>query len=201
MKKLSVEIWSDIVCPWCAIGKRHFEAALAVFPHRDDVRVAWRAFELDPSAPRVHAEDNVRRLARKYGRTTAEAERMMRQVAETAAKDGLEFDLLGARSGNTFDAHRILHLAGERGVQSALKERLMRAYMTERLSIGEPEVLARLASEAGLEAEESRGSAGERPIRNRSPCGGGAGAGARDQRGPVLCSRGQVCRVWRTARA
>ncbi len=155
-KQLQIDVWSDIVCPWCAIGKRRLETALAKFPHRDDVEVVWRAFELDPSAPRVREGDQASHLAKKYGRTKAQAEDMIRNVADVAAKDGLEFDLLGARSGNTFDGHRLLHLAAERGLQGALKERFFRAYMSEGAPIGEPEVLARLAVEAGLDAEEVR---------------------------------------------
>lgn len=156
MKKLQVDIWSDVVCPWCAIGKRRFEAALARFSHKDDVDIVWRAFELDPSAPSVHEGDNATRLARKYGRTREQAVAMIQGVTDTAKRDGLDFDLLGSRSGNTFDAHRLLHLAAERGVQGAVKERFFRAYMSEREPIGDRDVLVRLASEAGLDAEEVR---------------------------------------------
>jgi predicted DsbA family dithiol-disulfide isomerase len=155
-KTLTIDVWSDIVCPWCAVGKRRLEAALARFPHRDDVTVIWRAFELDPSAPAIQDGDNATRLARKLGRTKAQVEGMMQQLAETAAKDGLDFRLLTARSGNTFDGHRVLHLAAERGVQNAVKERFFRGYMTEGEAIGDREVLVRLASEAGLDAEEVR---------------------------------------------
>jgi len=156
MKKLRVDIWSDVVCPWCAIGKRRFEAALARFSHKDEVEVVWRAFELDPSAPAVQPGDNATRLARKYGRTREQAVAMMQQVAETAKQEGLDFDLVNARSGNTFDAHRVLHLAAERGAQDAVKERFFRAYMTEQQPIGDREVLVRLAAEAGLDPEEVR---------------------------------------------
>ncbi|HEY2513776.1 MAG TPA: DsbA family oxidoreductase [Polyangiaceae bacterium] len=155
-KTLTIDVWSDVVCPWCAIGKCRLDAALAKFSHRDSVRIAWRAFELDPSAPRVQEGDNAARLGRKYGRTRAQAEAMIRNVEQTAAQDGLEFDLLDARSGNTFDAHRLLKLAAERGVQGAVKERFFRGYMAEKAAIGEPETLVRLASEAGLDAEEVR---------------------------------------------
>jgi predicted DsbA family dithiol-disulfide isomerase len=155
-KTLRVDVWSDIVCPWCAIGKRRLEAALARFPHRDDVEVVWRAFELDPSAPTVREGDNAARLAEKYGRTKAQAEAMIQSVTDTAAKDGLDFQLSRARSGNTFDGHRVLHLAAERGLQDAVKERLLRGYMSEGQAIGEHDVLVRLASEAGLDAEEVR---------------------------------------------
>ncbi len=156
MKKLRVDVWSDIVCPWCAIGKRRLEKALAQFEHRDEVEVTWRAFELDPSAPALQQGDNAARLARKYGSSREQAAARMQQVTELAARDGLEFDLVGARSGNTFDAHRVLHLAAERGVQGAVKERFFQGYMSEREAIGDREVLVKLASEAGLDAADVR---------------------------------------------
>jgi predicted DsbA family dithiol-disulfide isomerase len=155
-KTLKIDVWSDIVCPWCAIGKRRLDVALSRFPHRDDVEVAWRAFELDPSAPAVRDGDQVTRIAEKYGRTRAQAEAMIQGVTDAAAKEGLQFDLARSRSGNTFDGHRVLHLAGARGLQDAVKERLFRGYMSEREAIGDREVLVRLASEAGLAADEVR---------------------------------------------
>jgi predicted DsbA family dithiol-disulfide isomerase len=158
MKKLRVEIWSDIACPWCYVGKRRFEAALAQFPHRDSVEVLWRAFELDTAAPRVIATGvcYAERLAKKYGSSVAEAEGMIRRMTDVAKADGLDFHFEKIRPGNTFDAHRVLHLAAERGVQDAVKERLLRAYMTEGEAIGEPEALARLGGEAGLDPAEVR---------------------------------------------
>jgi predicted DsbA family dithiol-disulfide isomerase len=155
-KTLKIDVWSDIVCPWCAVGKRRLEAALATFPHKDDVEVVWRAFELDPSAPAIQPGDNATRLGQKYGKSRAEAEAMMNQLAATAAKDGLEFHLTTAKSGNTFDGHRVLHLAAERGVQDAVKERFFRGYMTEGQAIGDHAVLTKLAVEAGLDGEEVR---------------------------------------------
>jgi predicted DsbA family dithiol-disulfide isomerase len=156
MQKLRIDVWSDIVCPWCAIGKRRLEAALALFPHRDGVEVIWRAFELDPGAPRVREGDHATRIAEKYGLTKDDAEARIRHISELAAKEGLDFKLERSRSGNTFDAHRLLALAAARGLQDAVKERLFRAYLTEGEPIGEPEVLVRLAAEAGLDAEEAR---------------------------------------------
>jgi predicted DsbA family dithiol-disulfide isomerase len=155
-KKLEIDVWSDIVCPWCAIGKRRLEIALESFPHKDDVEVVWHAFELDPRAPKVQEGDNAARLAAKYGRSRGEALAMMKGVEDTAAKDGLELHLTTSRSGNTFDGHRVLHLAAERGVQSAVKERLMSGYMKDGEAIGEHEVLVKLASEAGLDPAEVR---------------------------------------------
>ncbi len=158
-KKLRVDVWSDIACPWCYVGKRRLEAALALFPYGDAVEIHWRAFELDPSAPRVRDEGGgtqAERLAKKYGMTVAKANGMLEQMTATAAADGLDFHFERVQSGNTFDAHRVIHLAGERGVQDAVKERLLRAYMTEGESIGDPEALVRLAAEAGLDADEVR---------------------------------------------
>src|SRR5689334_10256874 len=106
MSDMTVEIWSDIVCPWCYIGKRRFEAALARFPHRESVNVTWRSYELDPGAERHPSGTLAERLARKYGRSLAQAEAMHQQMTEVAAGEGLTYHFDIARSGNTFDAHR-----------------------------------------------------------------------------------------------
>jgi predicted DsbA family dithiol-disulfide isomerase len=158
MKRLRVDVWSDVVCPWCYIGKRRLEAGLALFAHRDTVDVVWRAFELNQSAPRLTdgSGSYAARLAKKYGLSVAEAETKLRQMTDVAAAEGLDFRFDRIKPGNTFDAHRVLHLAAERGVQGAVKERLLRAYMTEGEAIGDPEVLARLAAEAGLDVNDVR---------------------------------------------
>jgi predicted DsbA family dithiol-disulfide isomerase len=152
---MDVEIWSDIACPWCYVGKRRFEAALAAFEHRDEVTVTWRSFELDPAAPRERGGDRAAHLAEKYGVTVERAIEMQDHMTSVAAGDGLEFRFDIARSGNTFDAHRLLHVAAEHGRQDAMKELLMRAYLTEGELVGDPEVLSRLAVEAGLPREEA----------------------------------------------
>jgi len=159
MAKLRVDVWSDIACPWCYVGKRRLEAALERFPNRSLVEVVWRAFELDPSAPRVRdaGVSYAERLAKKYGTGVPQAEAMIRRMTEVAAGDELDFRFDRIRPGNTFDAHRLLHLALERGVQDAVKERFLRAYMTEGEAIGDPDVLSRLAREASLDAEEVSG--------------------------------------------
>jgi predicted DsbA family dithiol-disulfide isomerase len=150
---MDVEIWSDIACPWCYVGKRRFEAALAAFEHRDDVTVTWRSFELDPAAPRERGGDRAVHLAEKYGVSVERAIEMQDHMTTVAAGDGLEFRFDIARSGNTFDAHRLLHLAAHHGLQDAMKERLMRAYLTEGELVGGAEVLEQLAVEAGLPRE------------------------------------------------
>jgi predicted DsbA family dithiol-disulfide isomerase len=153
---VKVEIWSDVVCPWCYIGKRRFERGLAAFEHRDQVEVVWRSFELDPDAARSSDEDPVERLARKYGMTVDEARAAQERVTAIAAEEGLTYRLHVARPANTFDAHRLLHLAADRGVQAAVKESLMAAYFTAGRPIGDRETLVAAAAEAGLDAEAAR---------------------------------------------
>jgi predicted DsbA family dithiol-disulfide isomerase len=153
---LKIDIWSDVVCPWCYVGKRRFESALAEFEHRPDVEIRWRSFELDPSAPAVRQGDGAQRLADKYGMSRAQAIALNATMTERASAEGLEFNLDAAQSGNTFDAHRLLHLAADRGIQDQLKERFMRGYFTEGAAVGEHETLTRLAVDAGLEEAEVR---------------------------------------------
>jgi predicted DsbA family dithiol-disulfide isomerase len=154
--RLKIDVWSDIACPWCFIGKRRLEAALREFPDADQVAIEWRSFELDPRAPRVRDKSlsHNERLAKKYGVTVERAQAMNDRLMGVAAEEGLAFDFQRIQSGNTFDAHRLLHLAKARGVQDQVKERFMHAYLCEGEPIGEPEALQRLAVDAGLDAEE-----------------------------------------------
>jgi predicted DsbA family dithiol-disulfide isomerase len=151
-----VDIWSDVVCPWCYLGKRRFEAALAQFEHRDDVAVAWHSFELDPNAGPASELPGAERLASKYGMSVEDARQRHAQLEGLAAEEGLEYHLDRTRGGNSFDAHRLHQLAIERGLGDAMMERLMRAYFTEGLATGDPEVLMQLAEEAGLDPVEAR---------------------------------------------
>ncbi|HEX8770901.1 MAG TPA: DsbA family oxidoreductase [Acidimicrobiales bacterium] len=153
---MRVDIWSDVVCPWCYVGKRRLEDALARFDHAADVDVVWRAFELDPSAPATYEGDNVDRLARKYGVPRAQAEAMNERVTRIADEEGLTFRLDIARPGNTLDAHRLLHLGADRGVQDVLKEQLLAAYQTRGEAIGDHDVLVRAAVAAGMDEGEVR---------------------------------------------
>ncbi|HEU4733792.1 MAG TPA: DsbA family oxidoreductase [Kofleriaceae bacterium] len=164
MAKLRVDIWSDVVCPWCYIGKRRLEAALARSPHAASVELVWRSFELDPGAPRELPDvDNVARLARKYRIPVAQAQQMVDRVTGVAAGERLELHLDRARGGNTFDAHRLIQLARALGRQTEVKERLMRAYFTEGQPIGDREALRAIAISAGLaEAEVDDVLGGER---------------------------------------
>jgi predicted DsbA family dithiol-disulfide isomerase len=146
-----VEIWSDVVCPWCYVGKRNLETALAGFDHADRVTVEWRSYELDPTTPaRVELSmDEV--LERKYGMTAEQASVANRQMTDLAAKVGLEYHLDRVQIGNTFDAHRLIHLAAHEGKAGELKERLLGAYFTEGRAISDPVTLAELAGEVGLD--------------------------------------------------
>ncbi len=151
---MQVEIWSDVVCPWCYLGKRRFEQALDAFDHRDQVDVVYRSFELDPSAPTNVSTPTVDLLAGKYGMSIQQANDAQRQMEQRAAADGLTFNMDGLLSGNTRDAHRLLHLAKARGRQPELTERLHRAYFTEQTSIFDHSSLSALAVEVGLDSDE-----------------------------------------------
>jgi len=156
VQKLRIDVWSDIACPWCYIGKRHLEQALDSFEHKDDVEIVWRAFELDPSAPKLREPvPNAERLAQKYRVTVEQAHAMMARVIDAGKKAGLDMKLHDSKSGNTFDAHRLLHWAGTLGKQDAMKERLMRAYQSEGAVISNLDVLVGLAAEIGLDATEA----------------------------------------------
>jgi predicted DsbA family dithiol-disulfide isomerase len=153
---VNVDIWSDIACPWCYIGKRRFEEALARFPQADEVTVTWRSFELDPEAPAQRAGDPDAALAEKYGMTLEQAQDARAQLAATAADDGLEMHLDIQRPGNTFDAHRLIHLAAQHGLQDAMKQRLMRAYFVEGELVSDHETLIALGADVGLDSDEVR---------------------------------------------
>ena len=151
-----VEIWSDIVCPWCYIGKRRFEAALARFEHADGVEVRWRSFELDPHAPFRRSGDMAEHLAAKYGMSVPEAEGRLESLNRMAAQEGLRYDLRRTKGGNTFAAHRLLHLAYEKdsATGGALKEALLEAYFVDLLPISEPDVLTEIGVSVGLDRDE-----------------------------------------------
>jgi predicted DsbA family dithiol-disulfide isomerase len=153
---MKVEIWSDVVCPWCYIGKRRFESALAGFEQKDQVEVHWRSYQLDPGAQSSSDLTLNEMLSAKYGVSLQQATAMNARVSSLAAGEGLEYHLERAHPANTFDAHRLIHLAEKHGLQDTMKERLLKAYFSEAQSIGELETLVALASEVGLDTEEAR---------------------------------------------
>ncbi len=153
---MKVEIWSDVVCPWCFIGKRRFETALDRFEHRADVEVAFRSFELNPNAEQQPGGSLEEALARKYGVSLEQARAMNARVMDAAAGEGLQYRFDIARRGNTFDAHRLIHLAAADGLQAAMKERLMAAYFMEGRAIGDRDTLVELAGEVGVDPGRAR---------------------------------------------
>jgi predicted DsbA family dithiol-disulfide isomerase len=152
-----VDIWSDVVCPWCYLGKRRFERALETFEDRASVQVVHRSFQLDPTRRKGQTQNRREMLMAKYHLTAAQVESMDARMEQTAAADGLEYHLGDGVTGNTFDAHRLLHLAAERGRQDATLERFYRAYFSEGRSVFDDESLTALAVESGLEAGEVAG--------------------------------------------
>jgi predicted DsbA family dithiol-disulfide isomerase len=154
---MHIDIWSDVVCPWCYLGKRRLERALEDFDHRADVTIAHRSFQLDPSRPRHETTSRRRMLMAKYHMTEDQVRTMDQRMEQTAAADGLTYHLSDAgQTGNTLDAHRLLHLAKARGREDAMLDRLYRAYFGEQRSVFDTESLVALAAEAGLEADEAR---------------------------------------------
>ena len=151
-----VDIVSDTICPWCYIGKRRFERGLATIEDRDDVEIVYRAYQLNPAMPKGEIRDHRDNLMTKYGLSEGQAAAMQQQMERTAAAEGLEFHLVGGVTGNTFDAHRLVHFGREQGAQDAVIERLFRAHFTEQRSIFDEASLVTLAGEAGLDPEAAR---------------------------------------------
>lgn len=149
---MRVDIWSDVVCPFCYIGKKRLEHVAEQAGIELDIH--WHSFELDPDAPAKHEVSNTERLAQKYGRSYAEMEEMERNIAAMAATEGIDFQWQKANSGNSFNAHRIIHLAQSKGLGNEAKEAFFHAYMTEGLAIGEREVVEEIASRIGLDNAE-----------------------------------------------
>ena len=149
---MDIEIWSDVACPFCYVGKRHFEHALEQFDGRDSVTVTWRSYQLDPNRPLDPVGDVHDLLARKVG-GRERALQMNEQMTAMAAQAGLEYHLDETIPTNTFDAHRLAHLGAKHGVQDAVVEELFAAYFTRGEHIGKPETLVKIGVAAGLEAE------------------------------------------------
>ncbi|HAY5568870.1 TPA: DsbA family oxidoreductase [Escherichia coli] len=149
---MRVDIWSDVVCPFCYIGKKRLEAAAQ--EAGIELEVHWHSFQLDPEAPVRQEVSNSERLAQKYGRTVAEVEEMQRNIAEIAKAEGIEFNWEGANSGNTFNAHRLIHLAQSKGLGNEAQEAFFYSYMTQGLAIGERETLEDVAARIGLNPVE-----------------------------------------------
>ncbi|MCD6638719.1 MAG: DsbA family oxidoreductase [Nocardioides sp.] len=153
---MRIDIWSDVVCPWCYIGKRRLETALADFEHPDEVEVVWHSFQLDPGAPTEPTESTSVMLARKYGQSPEGAQQMQDQVEAVAAEEGLVYRLAETMHLNTVDSHRLIHLALEQGgsvLQGRMKEALLEAYFTHARNVADHAVLREVAVGAGLDAD------------------------------------------------
>jgi predicted DsbA family dithiol-disulfide isomerase len=151
---MDVDIWSDVVCPWCYVGKARFEKALSGFEHRDDVEVVYHSFELDPAYPKEGTgETNLGMLSRKFGMPLGQAKAAEDRVAGLARAEGLGFDP-ERPVGNTFDLHRILHLGRDSGRQQDLIRALNQAYFAEARQVFDREVITEVAAGAGLDAAE-----------------------------------------------
>jgi len=166
---VKIEIWSDVVCPWCYIGKRRIENALAEFGHADEVEVHWRSYQLDPGAPTEPTESAGAMIARKYGQSAEGAKEMQDRVEAVAAEDGLVYRLSETLHLNTVDAHRLIHLAHEQGgndLQGRVKEALLKAYFTEARNVADHAVLRDVAVAAGLDAARVEEVLGSRQFEN-----------------------------------
>jgi predicted DsbA family dithiol-disulfide isomerase len=151
---MTVEVWSDVVCPWCYLGKRRLESALARDELGEPVEVIWRSFELDPNAPRRRETPPAEHLARKYGMSPEQVAESWARLTALARAEGLDYHLDQTRGGSTFDAHRLIHLGAQHGMQDRVKERLLHAYFTEGAAVGELDVLETLGIDAGLSPDE-----------------------------------------------
>jgi predicted DsbA family dithiol-disulfide isomerase len=152
-----IDVWSDIVCPFCHLGRRHLDLALERFEHAGEVGVVWHSFQLDPDAPAVDRRPMVEVVAAKYGTSAEAMTEQMRRMERDAAAVGLEFRWEHLVGGNTYDAHRLLHFSRSVGREREVTDRVMRAWYTEGAAVGDAETLARLGAEAGLAADDVRG--------------------------------------------
>jgi len=155
-RRIRVEIWSDVVCPWCYLGVRRFEGALARFAHREQVDVVWRSFLLDPNAPREAKGDLYALLMARYGKTRAEVNMIYGHLEGLGAAEGVAYRFAQVRPGSSFDAHRLVQLAAVHGLGGVLHERLARAYFTEGVLLADANALVRLGAEVGLDAAAAR---------------------------------------------
>lgn len=148
-----IEVWSDIACPWCYVGKRRFASALAEFPERERVSVIWRSYQLAPDTPVGARRSQLELVGQRRGVPVEEARELYQHVARVAAEDGVTMDVDAIIAANTFDAHRLLHLAGEH--RDELLEGLFRGYFTEGKAIDDRAVLVEIAAGAGLDPDET----------------------------------------------
>ncbi|HKT05290.1 MAG TPA: DsbA family oxidoreductase [Rugosimonospora sp.] len=153
---MHIEVWSDVVCPFCFLGKRRLEKALTGFDRAAEVTITWRSFQLDPEHPRGVNTPTVDSLVRKFGAPLVQIEALNARVTAQAAEEGLDYHLDRAVTANTFDAHRMVHLAASLGLGDAMQERLMRAALIDGSAVDDTDTLIRLGTEVGVPVEEAR---------------------------------------------
>ena len=153
MEKMKIEVWSDVMCPFCYIGKRRLENAIDQFGHQDAIEIEWKSFQLDPNFIASEGDNLAEHLAEKYRKDQEWALESLKNTAQTAANSGLEFHFEKVIMANSFNAHRLLHLAKEQQLGSELKELLFKAYFTDGKDVNDTETLKELAIKAGLEAQ------------------------------------------------
>lgn len=151
---MKVEIWSDVMCPFCYIGKRKFENALAQFPHKDKIEVVWKSFQLDPTTVTDPSLNSVEHLAHKKGWSKQQALETTAHVANIAKQVGLDFHFDKAVVANSFDAHRLSHLAKKYGKQNELEEKLFKAYFTDGKNTADHSTLLQIGRELGIDEKE-----------------------------------------------
>jgi len=151
---MQVDIWSDVVCPFCYIGKRKFENALESFPWRKDVNIVWHSFQLDPSLEPVQGQQLYQHLAERKGISLTQAKQLEEHVTEAASEVGLNFKFDSAIMANSMDAHRLLHLASEYGVQNQVKELLLASYFTKGQDIRDLNTLVSIGEHSGIPGEK-----------------------------------------------
>ena len=153
---MKIEIWSDIMCPFCYIGKRHFEVAKAQMPFRDDIQVVWKSFQLDPTLSFEGGTETVEEyLTQRKGMSKDQTKAMLDQITERGKAVGIVFNQEDSIPVNTLQAHRMIHFAQDNGLASQMEEALFKAYFTDNKNIGQQEVLADLAQEIGLDRTEA----------------------------------------------
>jgi predicted DsbA family dithiol-disulfide isomerase len=155
-KMMRIDVWSDVVCPWCYIGKRRLETALDQFEHADQVELHWHSFQLDPTHPKGLRQPVYDTLAAKYGAQPAEARAMTQHVTDLAVAEDLHYEFDRAVTVNTFDAHRLGHLAARHGLGDRMHERLLKAHLVDGEVVDDLDTLVRLGAEVGVPADEAR---------------------------------------------
>ncbi|THD69700.1 DsbA family oxidoreductase [Robertkochia marina] len=151
---MKIEIWSDVACPWCYIGKKRFEKALSQFPHSEHVEVEWKSFLLNPNQKTDTDASLVDYLAREKGLSAEQVKQMMMQVTKAGAGEGIDFDFEKVVVANTVRAHALLQMAKNKGLGDEVKKRLLLAYFSENINVDDPDQLIRIGEEAGLDAGE-----------------------------------------------